>query len=1563
MAVSRSRDKVRDGYLGDLPEPIRTKVMNIHKLIRSTVDSIIEDANYDDLKASRWAMSCLDDFCVMPKDKSDIGSVRVFKSGPKKFRCSIQITGQFRNHQYGWIEELIHDFIKNVHATLRPEVRKKYDMTIINEGRTGNPFERFTIETSAKVAEEIWNLLDGTKTKTITESGDVLPTIEDTIMELQEAAATCAIIATGDATPDDPFASLSDEFIQTLHESITIDGVSESLITENAYQVTKLTRIEGTERELEYAEKLFSLMESTLNTIISEDDDIVVNLVNENGWLGLEAVIITPELLVEGTNEPSTYFSEKATREEYAIRSFKKQFNYTPDGYITINGRRIHVDMDLKSPTIKAANGMDMTPRCTCLCPYKWDGEIVILFGTPRLMPGTKVTEWQIGLGRGFFNIGGSPDKREAILQHEMGHLIHQLEPMINQINNTPPGSEREKMINLISKYEIKGNDHAIAKEFEADRFAANRTSVKAMKTGLRRMYKYSKGKAGKKEEARIGKLNQLAKDAKDEGMSIPEYKASLKDSRKEMDGVIRVAYQNYLKDPKYPRKLGIDQFSRYFVFDGDGGYEPDDDVFEDGEIPTKRRIAREEAKGKKMTQAMNNIGVQEDKDARGRALRDKTFASAKYLKKEAADEFRERVEEAEYITEKVSRIQRNLMKFKEKYNYQTDGYCTINGRKIRVDLNINDPTYHLDNGKVAGSRCNCIGPYKIFGKLFIDEDGDPSLLGWVREWQIVLDRSFFELSRGDRRDAVLQHEMGHFLLQLDRKARNELSWKDKRAQRKLKKMAEKIIVTNDDHADPDEYEADAFAASKTSSKALRKGLQELYKKNLKASDGIDIGGASDRGTITKFASTNGMSGPQAAKMLKSVTGKVLDQYREIYNTKYLNDPKYPSKVPFDRWVLVFDVDIETGTYTPGEGITSADLTRKGSLRYRDNLIKTHRRASAESQQSDMKPRMKALKSGMFTGPAYMHKESSECIEMDELFIEECFFEGTEIDCGVRKLPKGLAHIVSDTNGGVKSLIETMVEEPEYADLKADTEEYIDALNYMIGKKNKGEIGRTFISKDPSGTFTGEIQITPMPDKALCRDTKAQAQLMKLLSAIHKKMAPPFNKDNPGKKLVLTGPKNRRYFIIALESAYAERLFRFIKNPKANPMTEATEAPTPDYNTDMTEAEAKRNMRTLSQGLINDFKTNKSKKMTQYTANIYANIITKNLLPRWAGSFRKFSISLDDYQSFHTVEFKVPKMTQDFVGRFIHGRENLDGFLHRQAEIKMKISPRVFHTMKSPDDAYNFFKAAITYYDKKVGKAGEKLMAEAMKLTPSMKQLVGTTKLSGIVTFPMTLLFVFDDVDMSNKNTFQLSQEDIRTVSSFIRNISSHYAAPEKEKKQIVDDVQKMVKTLREACSMDENLAEFGYLPEAVTQLFAGRFDKQLKEAATEWEDGNVDYMAMRAPKDPKVKVLTEAFGVKKLKKIPADLVAYIQIETEAIKDANDKMMISSYCLSKIEIVEWYIELLNVGSKKYVVPHTKPWLENMRTQLLACFKKIMATPIPKADRPIIDIKYPPGYEG
>ena len=98
------------------------------------------------------------------------------------------------------------------------------------------------------------------------------------------------------------------------------------------------------------------------------------------------------------------------------------------------------------------------------------------------------------------------------------------------------------------------------------------------------------------------------------------------------------------------------------------------------------------------------------------------------------------------------------------------------------------------------------------------------------------------------------------------------------------------------------------------------------------------------------------------------------------------------------------------------------------------------------------------------------------------------------------------------------------------------------------------------------------------------------------------------------------------------------------------------------------------------------------------------------------------------------------------------------------------------------------------------------------------------------------------------------------------------------------------------------------------------------------------------------------------LKKIPYDLISYIQIETEAISDSNDKQILSSYCLGKLEMVNWYIKLLEVGSEKYIVPHTKQHLQTIRSHLMICHEMIMGTKIIN-HRDRLDIKYPKGYEG
>ena len=390
-------------------------------------------------------------------------------------------------------------------------------------------------------------------------------------------------------------------------------------------------------------------------------------------------------------------------------------------------------------------------------------------------------------------------------------------------------------------------------------------------------------------------------------------------------------------------------------------------------------------------------------------------------------------------------------------------------------------------------------------------------------------------------------------------------------------------------------------------------------------------------------------------------------------------------------------------------------------------------------------------------------------------------------------------------------------------------------------------------------------------------------------------------------------------------------------NSKNKPMQESVQDNEDHYDPDMSEKDAKRTLRTLSADIIKKARADKSYQVTQYTANIYANIITKNLLHKWAKGYNKFVIRLDSYQSFFNVEFKIPKLDQSFITRFIEGKETLTGFLHRSPIIKVKMSPRILHVMKNPEEPYQFFKALIQYYDHQIMKASNKLTVEMMRLPRNIKHLIATTNLYTIVSVPMSLLFTFDDIQMNKKNLFKLNESDVKAVNQFIKNITSRYASPEKEKKAIIDDMKKMVKSFNESGILRDHRSMHFDMESSVQEYLENKYDSYIKESEDQFIRENIDNEEVPT----QIKLLLESSGMKKLKKIPKDLIPYIQIEIQAIKTYNDKHLIMGYCVSKLEIVDWYISLLDVGSKKYIVPHTKQYLIMLKTELLKCYKAII----------------------
>lgn len=89
----------------------------------------------------------------------------------------------------------------------------------------------------------------------------------------------------------------------------------------------------------------------------------------------------------------------------------------------------------------------------------------------------------------------------------------------------------------------------------------------------------------------------------------------------------------------------------------------------------------------------------------------------------------------------------------------------------------------------------------------------------------------------------------------------------------------------------------------------------------------------------------------------------------------------------------------------------------------------------------------------------------------------------------------------------------------------------------------------------------------------------------------------------------------------------------------------------------------------------------------------------------------------------------------------------------------------------------------------------------------------------------------------------------------------------------------------------------------------------------------------------------------KKLKPIPRDIIPYITIEANNIKDANDQQMIAGYTCSKLELVDFYLNCIDTQDDRYIVPHTRQYLVQMQNDLNRLLTQILRVrPVNKMDR-------------
>lgn len=254
--------------------------------------------------------------------------------------------------------------------------------------------------------------------------------------------------------------------------------------------------------------------------------DILIQRKEDNNMTIIESIL--NNMLDELCDD--TLYVEKATTEQYRLSKFKQKYHYNDkDKTIVVDGEKYKVDLDkYKSGTMtvrdKDGKSVGVSIRAT----------------SAELAQGDPI----INIDRNFFKLKNSK-RQDAILQHEIGHTkLHNVNPDNQHINsdamspiayeqtfNTqyrnlkkqygdfftkeemykivkesiPPKSAyvqkmrnseleqkmRTEMINYAKKYEkTNKSEHANVDEFEADRYAANKTSAKDLKRAVREVSK-----------------------------------------------------------------------------------------------------------------------------------------------------------------------------------------------------------------------------------------------------------------------------------------------------------------------------------------------------------------------------------------------------------------------------------------------------------------------------------------------------------------------------------------------------------------------------------------------------------------------------------------------------------------------------------------------------------------------------------------------------------------------------------------------------------------------------------------------------------------------------------------------------------------------------------------------------------------------------------------------------------------------------------------------------------------------------------------------------------------
>lgn len=214
--------------------------------------------------------------------------------------------------------------------------------------------------------------------------------------------------------------------------------------------------------------------------------------------------------------------------------------------------------------------------------------------------------------------------------------------------------------------------------------------------------------------------------------------------------------------------------------------------------------------------------------------------------------------------------------------------------------------------------------------------------------------------------------------------------------------------------------------------------------------------------------------------------------------------------------------------------------------------------------------------------------------------------------------------------------------------------------------------------------------------------------------------------------------------------------------------------------------------------------------------------------------------------------------------------------------------------------------------------------------------------------------------EMNPEGKFDITDTKVTNACNFLNDTMNH----EKNKQEVRDIVDHYLGSKDEVESLPKDIRyDINSVPEEVDRIKDVTPDDTITK--NDYDELEVKDESCCNECDKK-SLYEEGFFTrkpKKLKPIPRDVVAYITVEINAIKDTNDQAMLSGYTCSKLELVDFYLNCIDTQDDRYIVPHTRQYLVQMQDDLNRLLKQILSIkPVNRSTRIWqANVTYPEGW--